>query len=360
MSTDLQSKKDQLATRLETIIHQKNIQPGEMIWSESQLIARFGASRSTVRRALQSLEDRGIIARRKGKGAFVADRAPLRPGVHRPPDAPASGFDLALVLPNFDDLYHASIAESAAAVFHRNGHRTRIVPGVQRDEFLRHIDEQRVDGALLSLPDIDCERRMPAEFLPRVVLVDEGGPPKWNQVACDDVAGGAMATAYLISLGHRTIFHISGALHMHNGLDRLEGYRKTMREAGLGSRIAYDVGFYHEAGGYEKMNALLARHGVPEAVFCGNDRMAVGAARALDEAGLRVPDDVSLVGYGNQVEGMRLTPRLTSVDQGPRAIGAVAARLLLAMLQGDPSRPETVKLPPGMMFRQSCRPRPPA
>lgn len=130
----------------------------------------------------------------------------------------------------------------------------------------------------------------------------------------DDIAGSKDATRYLIEKGYDSIGMIGGPKGMSPSDNRLEGHRAALREA----RIRFDpravaIGDFTRSGGSTAMKALLSRRRRPQAVFCANDLMAIGAMDAVPEAGLRVPRDVALVGYDDIEAAALVTPSLTTV-----------------------------------------------
>ncbi len=150
---------------------------------------------------------------------------------------------------------------------------------------------------------------------------------------CDQVEGACRATRHLIELGHRRIAHIGGPVQYPDGVDRREGYMRAHSDAGLpmDPRLMV-VGTYMETGGAEAMNQLLDSGHPFTAVFCANDQTLWGARQALHERGLRVPEDVSLVGFDDLPPSAYMTPALTTIHQPIYEMGRAAAHALLAAL----------------------------
>ncbi len=152
----------------------------------------------------------------------------------------------------------------------------------------------------------------------------------------DNVEGGGIATRHLLMMGHRHIAHISGPMALVDGRDRLEGYRRTLAETGL----AFEPGLVVEAdftaaGGSSAMQRLLDRGARFSAVFAGNDMMAAGAMDVLRARGIRVPEDVSVVGFDDLPMVRYLYAPLTTVRQPVLEMGRAAADLALAALRGE-------------------------
>ncbi|CAN5904090.1 substrate-binding domain-containing protein [soil metagenome] len=154
-------------------------------------------------------------------------------------------------------------------------------------------------------------------------------------VYLDNEQGGFLATQHLIDNGHRRIAHITGPLWVQDSRARLQGYRRALSA----NRLPFDEllvveGDFAEAGGQLAMTLLLERRVNVSAVFVGNDQMALGALTALREAGCRVPNDISLVGYDDVLFARYLSPSLTTIRQPLFEMGQAAARLAVARLKG--------------------------
>jgi LacI family transcriptional regulator len=162
------------------------------------------------------------------------------------------------------------------------------------------------------------------------VLVDRRVPGlQANFVGSKDVEIGALATTHLIEQGCRHIAHLSGPVHS-SALGRRRGYRQTLDRYDIEYQGAYELHAGHDdVGGFEAMNRLLKLSPRPDGVFCFNDPVAVGAMRAIIKAGLKIPQDIALIGAANMRYSEMLAVPLSTVDQATTAMGQQAARLLL-------------------------------
>src|SRR5262249_25699112 len=153
-----------------------------------------------------------------------------------------------------------------------------------------------------------------------------------------------MATDHLLDVGCRTLGHIGGP-DVSTALGRQEGFRKALARRGIESRDEYIISREHgdntaDVSGYAAMQKLLQLSAGPDGVFCYNDPAAMGAMKAILEAGLRIPEDVAVVGCGNVRYADNLRVPLTSVEQGSEAIGEQAAALALSLVESKiPLRP---------------------
>ncbi|GAA1562587.1 LacI family DNA-binding transcriptional regulator [Actinomadura kijaniata] len=215
--------------------------------------------------------------------------------------------------------------------------------------------EMRVDGLVLLSVVPDSLKEAVASV--PVVVVGERDVQDVDIVVDDDELGGGLAVDHLVSLGHRRIAHIEGA-RSTTARYRRAGYEKAMERHGLAAEVLVEAGDFTEEGGYRAAGALLRRDPRPTAIFAPNDLAATGALSAADELGLRVPQDVSIVGYDNTHLAAIRHISLTSVDQPRREMGRAAAELLTARI-GDPARPARQNLVvPHLVVRSSTGPVP--
>ena len=226
---------------------------------------------------------------------------------------------------------------------------------------LEMMRERQVDGLLLAT----ARRQDPAiarlveEQVPFVLVNRHTDPVTPNAVVFDDYAGGRTAVEYLLSLGHRRIAHISASDEMSTGHLRYRAYVDTLIAHGIGEDPALIArGTFREAGGYEAMQRLLMVADPPTAVFAVNDLAAAGALNALAEAGLRVPQDVSVIGFNDVFQHTRLAPQLTTMQAPARALGAQAAERLLAMIVDGIWPDAPLLLPVTLVKRDTTGPAP--
>jgi LacI family transcriptional regulator len=173
-------------------------------------------------------------------------------------------------------------------------------------------------------------------------------------VVPDDYNGAIDAVEHLIAFGHRRIAHIAGSDGISTGHKRRLGYAEALRRHGLHLDPSLVVtGSYREAGGYEAMRTLLALPQPPTAVFAVNDLAAAGALRAMQEAGLEAPRDISIVGFNDLPMVAQTTPRLTTLHVPRHGMGVAAAERLLDALGGKAAEPELTAMPVELICRES-------
>lgn len=177
------------------------------------------------------------------------------------------------------------------------------------------------------------------------------------QIDIDNRAAVAEAVQYLVDLGHRDIGVIVHApLSYHAARDRLAGFRAAMAAAGLPVRREWvRVADFTEQSGHDAMAAILARRRRPTAVLAANDVVAYGALKAVQERGLSVPDDISLMGFDDDFLSRYLKPQLTTVCNPAAGLGAEAARQLIGLMRGTPVA-RVPRLKTSLVVRESCKP----
>ena len=176
-----------------------------------------------------------------------------------------------------------------------------------------------------------------------------------GRVESDNVRGGKLAVEHLHSLGRKRIATITGMLHTPPGRKRLEGYREAIAELGLVVPDDYvQEGDFSHAAGYEAMRVLLRLPERPDAVCAASDHSALGAIRAVSEAGLRVPEDVAIVGFDDSALAALTHPALTTVRQDKEGIGEVVCNGLIDLIEGHIERAPSVTLPVELVVRESC------
>ncbi|OIN06558.1 substrate-binding domain-containing protein [Oceanisphaera psychrotolerans] len=218
--------------------------------------------------------------------------------------------------------------------------------------------QKRVDGIILMYTQAHLGAEVFDRYPSVPLVLADWGPMDMEADLIQDCGeqGGRLATEHLIHLGHRDIGCITGPLGKRAADERLAGFRAAMATAGLPIRPEWIVeGDFELAGGSSAMAALLTRPERPTAVFVGNDMMAVGALRALADAGISVPAQMSLVGYDNIELAHYLVPALTSIEQPKAGLGALAVDTLLARIKAPDTPRQVLTLTPELVVRDSSR-----
>jgi DNA-binding LacI/PurR family transcriptional regulator len=207
---------------------------------------------------------------------------------------------------------------------------------------LVRLQDQSVEGVVALAAQLDAVdvltaklRPVPTVFVGGLLGGGAGGEmPTVPAIGIDQRGGAARATRHLLELGHRTVHHVAGPADWLDARWRVEGWHSALTEAGAPVTTP-EAGDWGARSGFAAMQRLLAADPDLTAVFAANDHMALGALRALDEAGRRVPEDVSLVGFDDVPEAEFFGPPLTTVRQHFPEAGRRAVRLLLEIIRPD-------------------------
>ncbi len=230
----------------------------------------------------------------------------------------------------------------------------------EESEYLNVLLQKQVDGVLLvpACCSLESVTLLQSRNVPVVVLDRRIEGANVDTVRCDSEEGAQQLVRHLLSLGHRRIAALSGPKGISTSADRVAGYRQAMIAAGIpeSEHLAYYAGFTVE-GGYETARQVLAIDRPPTALFAANNFIAMGAFRALREAGRRVPDDASLVAFDDIPVSFAPDPFLTVAAQPVYEMGKRATELLLTRLAGEgPAEPQEVVFHTELILRRSTAP----
>ena len=322
--------------------------------------ARAGVSKSLVSNVLRGVPT--VSPARRDAVLRAAEELGYRPNAVARSLVQRRTRTMGVLVSNLHNPFFADVIDGLQAVAGRHGYTVLLVSG-GRDAAVeaQTVDallEQRVDGLVLLSPHLPSAQVARAAAAVPVVAVgrryrDVRGA---DWVVSDDDAGTGLAVAHLVELGHRRIAHIGGGRRA-GGRERSRGYRAAMTVAGLplGPEVA-DDSFTTEEGGNAAARRLLDAPRRPTAVLAVNDLAAVGAMDAVEAAGLRVPADLSIVGYDNSaLAGLRHVA-LTTVDQPRVEMGERAADLLLRRVDGHGGPARHVLLAPRLVVRATTAP----
>jgi LacI family transcriptional regulator len=328
-------------------------------------IARdLGVSVVTVSKVLRDHPD--ISAETKDRVLKRMKELNYRPNLAARALVTGRTFIIGLVVPDLVHPFFAQIARGLSRELRKNGYNL-VISSSEEDPELeqQEIDQllsRRVDALVIASAQwtVESFRRIEEQKTP-YVLIDRKfvGLPA-NFVGVDDELVGVVATEHLIQVGCTRIAHIGGPL-VSTAIGRVEGYRRALRQHQMDPPenciITLDRGDEaSDESGYEAMRTLLSLSAPPDGVFCYNDPTAMGAMKAIIEAGCRIPQDIAIVACGNVHYAEFLKVPLTSVDQASEQIGERAAGLVLSLISSKGNaRPKTVLLEPRLVVRDSSR-----
>lgn len=268
-----------------------------------------------------------------------------------------------LVIPDLMHSFFAEVAKGVARKFEPRGYQVVISNSEESAETEKRQIElllaRNVDGLIVASAEANGRwlvENLRSRKIPHVLIdrMPRGFQTHFVGVPDDEV--GAMATGCLIEQGCRRIAHIRGPA-ISTGIGRLRGYRRALAKHGLKANPEYVVsGQYEDDTGYEAMRKLLRLDPRPDGVFCFNDPVAAGAVKAVLGAGLKVPEDIAIIGVGNVHYSDLLRVPLSTIDQGSSTIGETAAELLMECMEAKkPVPPKSVLIPPRLIVRESSR-----
>jgi DNA-binding LacI/PurR family transcriptional regulator len=269
---------------------------------------------------------------------------------------------IGMIIPDITNPFFPAVVRGAEDVAFSNGYRL-ILCNTDNDHSkeLIHLNELRTyrPAGLIVIPSSFSDLTTQAESYRRagagVVCIDRL-PKDWkgDSVTANHETGAYNATRHLLQLGHTKLATITGPLHLTNAKERLAGFKRAMKEAKLHLSPEYlQETSFDKQGGHAKTLILLRLIPRPTAIFAGNDMIALGALLAVREAGLRCPEDISIIGFDDLDLGETTNPSLSSVSQSGYQLGTTASRLLLDRRQGDTSPAKHIVLETVLTLRNS-------
>ena len=226
----------------------------------------------------------------------------------------------------------------------------------KEEEAINLLLAKRVDGLLITPvqdKDDDIKNLIDAN-IPFVVVGRDFKNIEVDAVYNDEIKGGFLATEYLIKKGHKRVALINGFLHKSPAKGRLEGYKKVLKKYGIPFDDALvTVGDIDVKDGYERTKQLLKKNLDFTAIFAYNDMMAFGAMQAVKEKGLRIPEDIGLVGYDDIPFSSLISPSLTTIRLKKQELGAESVKLLLSRINGNRKKTKKVMLGVELQVRES-------
>jgi LacI family transcriptional regulator len=251
------------------------------------------------------------------------------------------GVNRAAVAAGYDLLVYSSAARHAGSM------------GNWEQQQVALLNGSVTDGLIIVTPHASSYRTA----YPLVAVDPHSETADFASVLSTNFRGMVEAMQYLFDMGHRRIGMIGGRPDLQSAIRRMEGYCHSLQSAG----IAFDeqlvkIGNYERATAYGCALELLASHRPVTAVMAASDDMAFGVYDAAHEFGIRIPDDLSVVGFDNIPDARLVNPPLTTVDQSIEGMGALAAEVVIKLIAGQPPDQLVHKVPTRLVVRQSCRP----
>lgn len=266
---------------------------------------------------------------------------------------------IALILTDLSGPYYSELIRSVQDVALSNGYDLVACSsmGGKGSTAVKYLREKRVDGAIVLAQNITDEILLNAasSCFPIIVMDRLTTGEGLISVVVDGELGGYKATRYLIDKGHRSIAFISGPANSYDNSVRYQGYLRAMHEAGLEEKAKWRLsGNFVREGGYKATKMMLMQGEIPSAVFYGNDEMAIGGIKAMEEGGYSVPGDISVIGFDDIQLAEYVQPPLTTIHQPMYDSGSLAGHLLFQLLN-DEQVNDSYKLKVELTERQSVQ-----
>jgi LacI family transcriptional regulator len=316
---------------------------------------------STVSRVLNGHAASTIRPETRQRIVLAADRLGYRPSALARNLRLQRSLTLGMLVPDITNPFFSSIIKGAEDAARERGYNLILCNSEDEPEreatYLHVLRQGLVDGLLIAssqMADGTIEGLREDGF-PFVLLNRAAHGKDDLAVVVDNHAAAAEVVTYLAALGHRRIGHIAGPQKTTTGLERRDGYRDAVRRLGLADEpgLVVEAEAFTELGGHRALGEMLGGTARPSAIFAANDLIAIGMLQRLREMGLRVPQDVSIVGFNDIPLAGLLEPALTTVRVPQLQMGIIGTRLLIDRLQGKPITDGRVTLPTELVIRAS-------
>jgi LacI family transcriptional regulator len=270
-------------------------------------------------------------------------------------------FNIGLVITDISNPFYSTITKVVQEEASRNGYRLTMFNTNEdfkiEEEALNSIMAQRCDGALLTSASKDFRHvyDLQKNKFPIVLLNRKPDVEDLDYVVCDNKRGAFLAIEYLLKLGHRNIAHLTGPSYITSVREKIDGYNMAFNKKGL--EINPELIFETEIslkGSYKATIKALKKNPYITAIFTYTNWMAIGAYRALEETGKKIPDDISVIGYDNIKVSSLLSAPLTTIDIPIRPMGRKAIDILLKKINGENNQFHKI-YKPVLIERKSCR-----
>jgi DNA-binding LacI/PurR family transcriptional regulator len=310
---------------------------------------KLGLHHSTVSRALRDYSD--ISEETKQKVRKLAREMNYSPNIVAQSLKTKRTKLIGIIVPEILHNFFSRAISGIENVVYRKGFVPIVLQSNESSEReVLNIDAMitnRVAGLIVSISQTTTsgepfqrliDKKIPLVFFDRVVMGLEAG-----YVISDDQEGAFQGVRFLIDKGYKKIVHISGPEKLTICKNRLKGYQKALQENNIPQDpdLIYH-GTLHEKNGYETMQEILTKGSLPDAIFAVNDPVAMGAYKKIKEEGLRMPEDIAILGFSNNEISSYLDPALSTIDQFPGKMGELAAEILFDRIEGKKSK-KTIK-----------------
>ena len=334
--------------------------PGDKLPSENELAEQFALSRQTVRQSLGELVREGWLAREQGKGTFVGRQSPER-------RASSGNRTVGIITTSISDYIFPSIVRGVESALKDKGYRLLLSSTDHRKDRERECLEMMLGHSVCALiveptksaegnPNFDNYLAVEDHGIPMLMINERYPDMDCPSVRVDDDAGGYMAADYLLERGHRRIAGFFKTDDLQ-GVRRMKGFIRACRDRKLppdaSSIVRYSTEDREERP-QRLLREMLLSEQRPTAIVCYNDQLAVSLLDTIRELGLRIPDDLSMIGYDDSFLATATEIKLTTIEHPKSALGERAANLLVSLLENGERPPDKdVLYAPKLVERQS-------
>lgn len=252
--------------------------------------------------------------------------------------------------------YYGNMADAIHYVCKRHEYELHVFIVSDVESLLQKLHNRMVDGAIVfcGIMDAETRQRVIDTDCPVVFLDQEEIGPKISSVLFESYKQGHMAADYLLGLGHRDLMHVYGLRHNYDSSQREAGFFDALKAAGIPFRPENLLeGRFERAAAYREMKRYLQEgHKLPDAIFASNDLSAIGCIQALQESGIRIPEDISIIGCDDNLLCSFVTPNLTTIRTNSQRMGTQAAEEVFRLIAQGSGR--ITRLPGSIIVRRSC------
>lgn len=350
-----------IKNQIEEVINQGEIKPGDKLPTESELTGKYNVSRHTVRKALNILQQEGLLEKKQGVGTFVSE------------SIKKESKNIGFVSISLQDYIFGDILNGVDEVFHERGYQ--ILLGNSKDdqtrekEILKEFFKKNIDGLIIepaksafNYSNLDLLERFLENQIPVVILDSKFENERFNYITVDDKKGGFMATNYLIEIGHKNVGIVYKELHKP-AVGRFKGYKLALEQKGIPVFNNLVKGYYtSEIKSSEKfeeevtslIGELVENIPRPTAIFCSNDQVAILVKEILARLDIKVPGDISLIGFDDSKLVRLNNVSITSLTHPKRWAGKKAAEIILDNIKKDKTKyNENIIFTPRLIKRDS-------
>lgn len=316
---------------------------------QSDIARKLGVSRVTVSKGLRNHPD--ISALMKKKIAETAGKMGYVPNLIARQLNSKRTFTIGVVIPDLENSFFSYVADSMIDYATEQNYYVILTVSREKESIERqnihNLIGMRVDGLLVCLSQETTDKQIFTTVekmkIPLVFFDRAFEELKFSRVVFNDKQGASDALSKIIKMGYTRIGHLAGYSNTNIGKKRSEGFRKTLLEHKISVHKEWIIeGGFEMKDGYESFKKLYSSGVLPEVFFTVNDRVALGAYKAAREAGIKIPEDIGIFGYGFSEITDTFDPQLTVIDQDPRKLGAEAAKLLVKEIETPGKRKQSI------------------